>query len=446
MWGKVRSLLFLVSLLHQPALAAPDLFAPIEVVKLANGIPVYLDRDPRLGVAHVEVRVFSGWSAEEAPDLGAAHLVEHALFRPRFGDALMYSVRQRGGEVNGNTTPHFTNYFGTIRAADAAWLLEKLGAVVAPRLLNASQIEKARREVELELGRSPGELDRAQWDSAWLAPLFGLKIADPKNREVAASSRVLPAQRVRDFFHHHYRADNIAVLAAGNFDRAAILAAAHEWFDDYPAGPEPLARARPVPLPKPFVYDGHAPSADQLSVIELGTRFWAPSPEDEVALFVYVNYLSYRVEKTLREDSGSVYAVRPVFRKLPGNCGTATIHFSSSPEDFEGHRSLAYSLLARHASGAITDGELEEAKRLFEADYRGASETGLSGLIGLVRTLADFRFDHGSGTPSEALARLSPAELRGRITRLFSLERRYAVFWGPALPAAISAQGERETR
>lgn len=211
---------------------------------------VLLDRVPGSPVTAVYLLVRAG-SADEAPDqVGAAHFVEHMLFKGTQARALedcAPAIEAMGGEVNAYTTYDRTVVHATVMRDDWEQALDVLADMVLRPRFDPADVE-LEREVVLEEIR--GELDVP---STMLAEAVAARVftEHPYGRPVIGTMRSVAAlsrKRLMDFHARWYRPSNIVVSVSGDVCADALQAAVNERFQGPPL-PAPT-RSRPPEPPQ----------------------------------------------------------------------------------------------------------------------------------------------------------------------------------------------------
>ena len=245
------------------AAAAQDLAAPlpldpaVRTGTLPNGLTYFIRRNTEPAKrAALRLAVKAG-SIDEADDQrGLAHLLEHMAFNGsthfKSGELVDYleSIGSRfGPDVNAYTSFDETVYMLEVPTARDEVVrrgLEALSDFAGGIALETSEIDRERGVVVEEWRGRQGAGTRMQ--AAEMEAVFGdsrytqrLPIGLP---ETLTS---FPADRLRDFYRDHYRADRMAVIAVGDFDPVEMEAQIREHFAGLPSRPAATRPVYPVP-------------------------------------------------------------------------------------------------------------------------------------------------------------------------------------------------------
>jgi zinc protease len=225
----------------------------ITVGTLPNGLRYYV-RENKLPQARAELRlvVKAGSVLEDEDQRGLAHFVEHMAFNGTLHfpkqeiTTFMQSLGMRfGAHVNAHTGFDETVYELQIPTASPAviarslTILEDFAHTVS---FDPTEIDKERGVIleEWRLGLGPGE--RIQ-DAQFPVLLKGSRYAERLPIGKPEIIRNASHDRLKQFYADWYRPDLMAVIAVGDFDKAAVEAQIKSTF----ASIRPAASAKPRP-------------------------------------------------------------------------------------------------------------------------------------------------------------------------------------------------------
>lgn len=246
----------LLILAAQAALAA-DPAAPlpldpaVTVGELPNGLRYYVRENAKPEQRAALWLVVGAGSVDEDDDqLGLAHLAEHMAFngteafpRQALVDYLESIGMQFGPEVNAYTNQNETVYMLQV-PTDQPELLAKGLQVLEEWAHRVSyedeEIDKERGVVieEWRLGRGA---DERMFDLLLPILFHGSRYGERNTIGDPEILRNAPAETLRRFYREWYRPDLMAVVAVGDFDKAAVEAMIRERFGglNAPAAPRP---------------------------------------------------------------------------------------------------------------------------------------------------------------------------------------------------------------
>jgi zinc protease len=199
---------------------------------LPNGLVVLLQPDNSKPTTSVNITYRVGSRHEGYGESGAAHLLEHLLFKATdtIADPKLEMTR-RGARWNGTTWVDRTNYFAQFSNDSETldwvlgWLAESMTRAKVDRKDLVSEMTVVRNEMERaenNPGRVLGERMRSvayQWHG-YGRDTLGAR-SDIEN---------MPIERLQAFYRKHYRPDNAVLVVGGKFDKAAALARIEQAF------------------------------------------------------------------------------------------------------------------------------------------------------------------------------------------------------------------------
>src|SRR5437016_7379173 len=235
------------------ALTAPMPVDPkITIGKFANGMRYYIRRNKKPEKrAELRLVVKAGSILEDDDQQGLAHLVEHMAFdgTKHFPKneiiSFMESLGMRfGADINAYTSFDETVYMLTVRT-DKPEMMDRALLVLEDWAHNLSfdptEVEKERGVVmeEWRLGRGAG---MRMLNKIFPVLLNGSRYAD---RLPIGKPEIIQGgkqERLKQFYADWYRPDLMAVVAVGDFDKAAIEKMITTHFASLPAVTKPKPR------------------------------------------------------------------------------------------------------------------------------------------------------------------------------------------------------------
>ncbi|NML42310.1 insulinase family protein [Ramlibacter sp. G-1-2-2] len=199
---------------------------------LPNGLTVLVHADASKPTTTVNLIYKVGSKQEGHGETGAAHLLEHMLFKASatIPDPKLEMTR-RGARWNGTTWDERTNYFAQFadNAETLDWMLGWLAESMTGAKLDASELASEMTVVRNELERAENNPDRIlgariraaafQWHG-YGRDTLGAR-SDVEN---------IPIERLRAFYRTWYRPDNAVLVIGGRFDVPAALQRVEKTF------------------------------------------------------------------------------------------------------------------------------------------------------------------------------------------------------------------------
>lgn len=419
-------LLLGILLLPQLAAAAPQA-APANpstsgndtmLVRLKNGLTVYIIRDSRFPLVCTRLFVGTGSANETAEQAGISHVLEHMVFKgteKRPKGQVARDVESLGGYLNAATSFDKTWFITDMPAKHWKTGMDVVKDMAFHPSLDPAELEAEKNVIVSELKGGDDTPTRRLFEDLQVAGLahtvYGRPIIGFEK-----TIRAVTADDLRAYIRTWYQPQNMMLLVAGDIDPKAVLAHAEELFGD-------LKNDTILPEPAPVQLEGAA-GGPRVEVtygpwnkVYLGIALPAPALGDQRSIDLDVLayalggdgtsqfYRKYRYEKQL-VDSISV-----------GNMSLnrAGLFYMVAQLDADKVEPFWQEFtrdLAALDAGKITPDVIKRARFNYEDGMDRASET----LDGLTSRKATVQFElggpQGEANVRHALAAVDSARLR----------------------------------
>ena len=199
---------------------------------LPGGLRVVTEYIPSVRSASVGVWVGVG-SRDEGPSVaGAAHFLEHLLFKStptRSAVEIAQAVDAVGGELNAFTAREHTCYYAHVLDSDLELAVDLVADVVLRGSCAAEDVELERAVVLEEIAMRDDDPEDTLGD-VFLSAVFG---AHPVGRPVigsAASVSAMTRSQLHSFHVRRYTPERMVVAVAGNVDHDEVVGLVREHF------------------------------------------------------------------------------------------------------------------------------------------------------------------------------------------------------------------------
>jgi predicted Zn-dependent peptidase len=346
---------------------------------LPGGLRVVTEHVPSVHSASVGVWVNVGSRDEGASVAGAAHFLEHLLFKStptRSAVEIAQAVDAVGGELNAFTAKEHTCYYAHVLAGDLELAVDLVSDVVLRGRCAADDVELERDVVLEEIAMRDDDPEDALAD-VFLSALFG---EHPVGRPVIGSADSVSAMtraQLHSFHVRRYVPERMVVAVAGNVDHDDVVSLVRHYF-----GPR-LVRGR-TPLP-PRKGTGRVAAHSALTLINrdaeqthvsLGVRAPGRHWKHRWALSVLNTALggglSSRLFQQIRENRGLAYTVYSTVDTF-ADSGALSVYAACLPERFDQVISVTGEVLETVAREGLTEAECRIAK----GSLRGGLVLGL---------------------------------------------------------------------
>ncbi|MBV9513649.1 MAG: insulinase family protein [Mycobacteriaceae bacterium] len=335
---------------------------------VAGGLRVVTERVPGVRSASVGVWVGVG-SRDEGPSVaGAAHFLEHLLFKAtptRTAVQIAQAVDAVGGELNAFTAKEQTCYYAHVLDTDLELAVDLVADVVLNGVCAPDDVELERDVVLEEIAMRDDDPEDAIGD-VFLSALFGVHpVGRPVIGTVDSVSAITRAQ-LHSFHVRRYTPERMVVAVAGNVDHDEVVSLVRHYF-----GPR-LQRGR-TPLP-PRKGAGRVPGRPTLTLgtrdaeqthLTLGVRAPGRHWKHRWALSVLNTAigggLSSRLFQQIREERGLAYTVYSTVDTF-ADTGALSVYAACLPERFADVVDVTTKVLETVARDGITADECRIAK------------------------------------------------------------------------------------
>lgn len=388
------------------------------LVRLKNGLTVYIIRDSRFPLVCTRLFVGTGSANETAEQAGISHVLEHMVFKgteKRPKGQVARDVESLGGYLNAATSFDKTWYITDMPAKHWKTGMDVVKDMAFHPSLDPAELEAEKDVIVSELKGGDDTPTRRLFEDLQVAGLahtvYGRPIIGFEK-----TIRAVTVDDLRAYIRTWYQPQNMMLLVAGDIDPKAVLAHAEELFGD-------LKNDTILPEPAPVQLEGAA-GGPRVEVtrgpwnkVYLGIALPAPALGDQRSIDLNVLayalggdgtsqfYRKYRYEKQL-VDSISV-----------GNMSLnrAGLFYMVAQLDADKVEPFWQEFtrdLAALDAGKITPDVIERARFNYEDGMDRASET----LDGLTSWKATVQFElggpQGEANVRHALAAVDSARLR----------------------------------
>ena len=281
---------------------------------LPNGLRVLLFPDASKPTVTVNLTYLVGSVHENYGETGMAHLLEHLLFKgtPTHAD-IPGELKKRGVGFNASTSLDRTNYFSSFPVNDVT--LDYVLGLEADRMRNSfvakkdldSEMTVVRNELERNENNPGSVLNERLRATAYLWHNYG-------NTTIGARSDVenVPIERLQAFYRTWYQPDNAALIVAGRFDPAKVLATVNAKFGALEKATRVLPKAYTIEPTQDGEREVTVRRSGDIRITSLAYHIPAATHADTPALMLLGNILGHapggRLHKALVESKLAAFA------------------------------------------------------------------------------------------------------------------------------------------
>jgi predicted Zn-dependent peptidase len=346
---------------------------------LPGGLRVVTEHIPSVRSASVGVWVNVGSRDEGRSVAGAAHFLEHLLFKStphRTAVEIAQAVDAVGGELNAFTAREHTCYYAHVLDTDLELAVDLVADVVLRGRCAPEDVEVERDVVLEEIAMRDDDPEDTLGD-VFLEAMFG---DHPVGRPVIGSVESISAMtrtQLHSFHVRRYSPERMVLAVAGNIDHDEVVALAREYFG------AKLSRDREALAPRKG--SGRVAGRPALELVtrdaeqthlSMGVRTPGRHWDQRWALSVLNTALggglSSRLFQQIRETRGLAYSVYSTVDTF-SDSGALSIYAGCLPERFAEVVRVTTDVLDEVARDGITESECRIAK----GSLRGGLVLGL---------------------------------------------------------------------
>lgn len=347
---------------------------------LPGGLRVVSEQIPGALSASFGIWVGVGSIDESSREAGAAHYLEHLLFKGtqrRTALEISSTIDEVGGEMNAFTAKEHTCFYATVLGSDLPLAVDVVSDIVLNGSMRQEDIDSERSVVLEELALRDDDAADLVHD-VFTEALFGDR---PIGRPIIGTQqqlRSIDRAQIRSLYRRHYRPENMVVAVAGQLDHSSLVRQVRKSFGPLlgTEEPKPIRRSG-----RPAVTTPHSPvkvvnrRSEQAHLV-----YGVPSvdrfDERRFALGVLDTALgggmSSRLFQDVRERQALAYAIHS-FSSMYADEGVFAVYAGTAPANAKRVVGIVQDTFAEVAAGGLSAEEIARAK----GQLRGSLVLGL---------------------------------------------------------------------
>ena len=195
-----------------------------ELITLPNGVRVVTERDSSLRSAALGIWVGTGSRHEKPSEGGAAHFIEHMLFKgtkARTAAGIAMETDAIGGQINAFTTKECTCFYARVLDSHVEQVLDILWDMLYHSNFDQKDVDNERGVILEEIGMYEDTPDDVCAERLFAAVYKGSSLARPILGK-ASTLRSFTGDCLRDYQARHYTPENTVVSLAGSFPPSVV--------------------------------------------------------------------------------------------------------------------------------------------------------------------------------------------------------------------------------
>ena len=396
-WTALLLLLALLAPAVSPATAQSRTAAPLRVV-LDNGLTVIVQETHATEIVTLQAWVKVGSRDETDETNGAAHFVEHMLFKGtqrRGVGQIDREVEGLGGILNASTSFDYTQYFIVAASRFFDKILDIQSDALMRSTLDPQEFERERLVIIEELNRRDDTPSTRTFDA-----LYTTAYAVHPYRRPIGGSRAVIQQMTRDqlfgFYTTHYAPGNVTVVVVGD---VSAQDAVHKVRRAYGGWRRPApARQQFAPEP-PFGAVRRSVIEGDVRVAYLNMGWLGPAARDrdvyamDVLLYVLGRGRGSRLARSIQEGQRLVQQISAGFPTALDPT-LFSVFAVTEPDNVARVEEVILAEIRGVREQGVSDEDLRRAKTLLEGEEIVSTHTtrGFATTLGFYATVADLEF------------------------------------------------------
>jgi len=396
-WTALLLLLALLAPAVSPATAQSRTAAPLRVV-LDNGLTVIVQESHATEIVTLQAWVKVGSRDETDETNGAAHFVEHMLFKGtqrRGVGQIDREVEGLGGILNASTSFDYTQYFIVAASRFFDKTMDIQSDALMRSTLDPQEFERERLVIIEELNRRDDTPSTRTFDA-----LYTTAYAVHPYRRPIGGSRAVIQQMTRDqlflFYTTHYAPGNVTVVVVGD---VSAQAAVHKVRRAYGGWRRPApARQQFAPEP-PFGAVRRSVIEGDVRVAYLNMGWLGPAARDrdvyamDVLLYVLGRGRGSRLARSIQEGQRLVQQISAGFPTALDPT-LFSVFAVTEPDNVARVEEVILAEIRGVREQGVSDEDLRRAKTLLEGEEIVSTHTtrGFATTLGFYATVADLEF------------------------------------------------------
>ena len=401
---------------------------------LPNGLRIITLEDHSAELVAVEVWVKAGNLYETESNNGAAHFLEHLLFKgtaKRGPGQADREIEGLGATLDATASKDSIRIDTTVSSKYCDIALDVLTDVTMRAKLDPDEMERERGVILDEIARRnldpfraiTGLISKAEFPN------------HPYGRSVEGTSETVTAitsKQLRDYYETYFVPNNMAVVVVGDITQARAVAAVTQAFKDFKKKDLPLLKTPAQPPPGPV--SQKVKRETKLTYCALS--FPAPGvgnlddvyPMDVLLTYMVAGYQSW-MESELKTAKGIVQVVTGEFttHKDPGGL---FLMFGCEQAGVDQARQAILAKLKSIRETPLSDADVARAKRSLEGNFAFDVETfsGRAHILGFYDSLGDYKL---ALSYADNIDKVTPERIRQAALKYIDPDKAVVVEAGP---------------
>ena len=338
---------------------------------LDNGMRIISEEIEHVRSISIGIWVECGSRYEDDQTNGAAHFIEHMLFKGterRTAFDIASTIDSVGGVMNAFTSKELTAFYIKIPDYHLALAIDLLADIFNQSRFDEDEITKEKSVVLQEISMLEDSPDDYIHDffeaNFWKGHHLGMQVLGTRERVEGFTRNSL-----LQFFHNRYRGRNVVLTAAGHLKHELLVELVEKAFGDMGVDTEKITFTMPTAVPSSITV--LEKDLEQVHMM-IGTLAPSSISESRHASFlmnaVLGGSMSSRLFQEIREKRGLAYAIHSYLTPYI-DTGMLAVYVGTGKGEVREVLGLIFDELMRMAKQPLTAKELHGAKELIKGNF-----------------------------------------------------------------------------
>ncbi|MCM1324276.1 MAG: insulinase family protein [Acetobacter sp.] len=339
----------------------------IRQTTLKNGLRVITAERPQIETVSLGIWVNTGSADEKNENNGISHFIEHMVFKgtkKRNSLQISEDIENVGGATNAYTSRHFTCFYAKMLKDDVELAADVLCDFITSPTFDAEEMVKEKEVVVQEIKQSADAPDDLAFDYFQEAA-FPNQASGRSILGTPELVRGFTKERMLEYMHTHYTADNMVIAAVGKVNHDAFVKMIEERMASVPSTCDYVAD-------KQVYIGGSRLECKKIEQTHLVLGFEGASYRDKdyyqysVLSTIFGGGMSSRLFQEIREKRGLVYTINS-FNQALEHTGVFGIYAGTTPKELHELLPVVTDEIKKIMNEPVTDVELNRAKTQIKA-------------------------------------------------------------------------------
>lgn len=415
--------------------SAASIDSPVVSMKLDNGLQVLIQEDHSSDLVAVDVWIRAGSINETEDTSGAAHFIEHLLFKgtkKRGIGQVDTEIECLGTSLEAKTSKDWAHFYTTIASKHLDRSLDVLADIIMSPRLDSEDIEHERQVILDEIARSDSDPSKAVLNLAYQTAFTVHPYKLPITGTSESVSNIKP-DTITSFYNRLYTPENTTVVIAGKIKPSEAVAAVQKAFADFKKKPLSTT-AMPKEPERTEQVRKTVKRNTRLTYISIA--FPAPSIldiPDIYAMDLIVSYLGVGYQSWLSTElkNKKKLAVEVSSDFLSQHSpGLATLTVAVEPNKAGDAEKAIFAKITELQTNPIPNWELIRARRSLEGGFAFDTETlsGRATTLGFYASIGDYQL---AQSYIQNLRKITPQDVLNAAKKYLDPNKAIIVVLGP---------------